>query len=171
MVGGGRSSGGGAGGGARVSRGSGGRLGLRGGAGAVGGGGGGGRRGVAGTGGGVVGALDHEGRGVVGVGLVGVVDDLEGVVGAADDVLGDVPGEGTRVGDTGCEFGLVWFSSGQLVSRRTSNGNALVQVVAGAAPEVDGDGALSSGLPGKVDGRASLSVQARSRNVEGVGAV
>lgn len=58
-----------------------------------------------------------------------------------------------------------------LKSKRTSNGNTLVQVVAGTAPEVDGDGTLSSGLPGKVDRRASLGVQAGSRNVEWVGAV
>jgi hypothetical protein len=55
--------------------------------------------------------------------------------------------------------------------KRTSNGNALVQVVAGTAPEVDGDWALSSGLPGKVDSLASLSVQRCSWDVEGVGAV
>lgn len=57
------------------------------------------------------------------------------------------------------------------ILRRTSNGNTLVQVVASTASEVNGDGALSSGLPGKVDRRASLSVQAGSRDVERVGAV
>lgn len=56
-------------------------------------------------------------------------------------------------------------------SKRTSNGNTLVQVVAGTAPEVDGDGALGGGLPGKVDRLASLSVQRCSRDVERVGAV
>ena len=58
-----------------------------------------------------------------------------------------------------------------LMSRRTSNGSTLVQVVAGTAPEVDGDGTLSSGLPGKVDRCAGLGVQAGSRDVERVGAV
>lgn len=55
--------------------------------------------------------------------------------------------------------------------RRTSNGSALVQVVASTAPEVDGDGALGGGLPCEVDSLASLSIQAGSRDVERVGAV
>lgn len=54
---------------------------------------------------------------------------------------------------------------------RTSNRSALVQIVASTAPEVDGDGALGSRLPGEVDGLASLSVQAGGGNVERVGAV
>jgi len=57
------------------------------------------------------------------------------------------------------------------ISKRTSNSDTLVQGVAGTASEVDGDLALSSGLPGKVDRCASLSVQALGRNVEGVGAI
>ena len=56
-------------------------------------------------------------------------------------------------------------------SKRTSNSNTLVQVVAGTTPEVDADGALSGRLPGKVDRLASLSVQRCSRDVERVGAV
>lgn len=61
-----------------------------------------------------------------------------------------------------------WLQKG---CKRTGNGLALVQVVAGAAPEVDGDGALGGGLPGKVDGVAGLSVQALGRDVERVGAI
>lgn len=58
-----------------------------------------------------------------------------------------------------------------LHSKRTSNRNTLVQVAAGTTPEVDGDSTLGSRLPGKVDSLASLGVQARSGNVERVGAV
>jgi hypothetical protein len=57
------------------------------------------------------------------------------------------------------------------VSRRTSNGGALVQVIAGAAPEEDGDGALGGGLPGELDGLAGLGVQAGGGDVERVGSV
>lgn len=53
----------------------------------------------------------------------------------------------------------------------TSNGNTLVQVIAGAAPEVDGDGAIGGGLPGEVDGLAGLGVQAGGGDVERVGSV
>ena len=55
--------------------------------------------------------------------------------------------------------------------KRTSNGNTLVQGVAGTTPEVDSDGTLSSRLPGEVDRLASLRVEALRRNIERVGAV
>jgi len=56
-------------------------------------------------------------------------------------------------------------------SKLTSNGSTLVKVVAGAAPEVDGDGAFGRGLPCEVDGLAGLGVQAGGGDVERVGTV
>jgi hypothetical protein len=82
--------------------------GRAGGAGALGGGCRCRRRRVDGAGSGVVGALDHEGRGVVGVLVVGIVDDFESVVGATDNVRGNIPSEFSGVVNVGCVFVLVW---------------------------------------------------------------
>jgi hypothetical protein len=67
--------------------------------------------------------------------------------------------------------GVLWVEGGLLMSGLTSNGFALVQGIAGTAPEEDGDGTLSGGLPGEVDGLAGRGVQASCGNVEGVGSV